>query len=128
MQRRRVITVVIGAALCLGAIVVAQDDPRVSTSADNVVREQPGRTTLTGNVVLTVNGVVVTADRAVIQDGQVTLEGNVRLTLPKPVYIPAAMRNRIQAPRIPTPYVAPGPRQIDTPIPQPWQPPPGNQR
>ena len=126
MQKRRVITVVVGAALCLGAIVVAQDDPRFSTSADKVVREQPGRTTLTGNVVLTVNGVVVRADRAVIQDGgEVTLEGNVRLTLPKPVYTAAAMRSRITSE--PTPYLIETPK-IDTPIPPPWQPPPSKQR
>ena len=38
--------------------------------------------TLTGNVVLQVNGVTVRADNAVIKDGEVTFEGNVRLTLP----------------------------------------------
>jgi lipopolysaccharide assembly outer membrane protein LptD (OstA) len=84
--------------LCLGAIAAAQDNPRVSTSADRVVREQSGRTILTGNVVLTVDGVTVRADRVVLQNGEATLEGNVRLTLPKPVYTAAAMRSRIQAP------------------------------
>jgi len=39
--------------------------------------------TLTGNVVLQVNGVTVHADQAVIKDGEVTFEGNVRLTLPQ---------------------------------------------
>jgi lipopolysaccharide assembly outer membrane protein LptD (OstA) len=112
--------IVIGMALCLGAVVAAQEDPRFSASADTVVREQPGRTTLTGNVVLTINGVVVRADRAVIQDGEVTLDGNVHLRLPKPVYTAAAMRGRIKPEvmpyRIETPH-------IDTPIPQFWQPP-----
>ena len=129
MQKRRVITVVIGSMLCLGAIAAAQDNPRVSTSADRVVREQSGRTILTGNVVLTVDGVTVREDRVVIQNGEATLEGNVRLTLPKPVYTAGAMRNRIQAPSpIREPNVSPGPKQIDTPIPPAWQPPPSNQR
>jgi len=130
MQNRRVITVVIGAALCLGAIVAAQDEPQFS--AEKIVQES-GRTTLTGHVVLTVNGLVVTADRAVMQDGKVALEGNVRLTLPKPTYTAAAMRERIRTQeRITTPAritASPsGPRQIDTPIPQPWQPPARDQR
>ena len=122
MRKRRVITVVIGAVLCLGAIAAAQDQP-FTTQADKVA-VGPTQTTLTGNVVLTVNGVVVRADRAVIQNGDVTLEGNVRLILPKPVYTAAAMRDRIQSPpRIPEPYVPSRPQQIDTPIPPPWQPP-----
>jgi lipopolysaccharide assembly outer membrane protein LptD (OstA) len=41
------------------------------------------QSTLTGNVVLQVNGVTVRADQAVIKDGEVTFEGNVRLTLPQ---------------------------------------------
>jgi hypothetical protein len=44
----------------------------------------PRQRTLTGNVVLEVNGVIVRADQAVIKDGEVTFEGNVRLTLPQP--------------------------------------------
>jgi hypothetical protein len=130
MKKRRLIVAVV-VLMCLGAIVAAQDNPPVPGTADKVVREQSGRTTLTGNVVLTVNGVVARADRAVMQGSEVTLEGNVRLTLPKPVYTAAAMRNRIQAPPPPPPVVVPyvvRPKQIDTPIPQPWQPPPSNQR
>jgi len=128
VQNRRLIFAAI-VVLCLGAIAAAQDNPRVSTSADRMIREQSGRSILTGNVVLTVDGVTVRADRVVIQNGEATLEGNVRLTLPKPAYTAAAMRSRIQAPpRIPEPYVPLKPRLIDTPIPQPWQPPPSNQR
>jgi hypothetical protein len=41
--------------------------------------------TLTGNVVLQVHGVIVRADRAVIKDGEVEFERNVRLTLPLPI-------------------------------------------
>ena len=129
MQKRRVGAVVIGAVLCLGAFAAAQDNP-FTTLADKVA-VGPTQTTLTGNVVLTVNGVVVRADRAVIQDREVTLEGNVRLTVPRPLYTAAAMRNRIQAPPVPVippPYTVSQPKQIDTPIPQPWQPPPRNQR
>ena len=104
MGKRLVVSVVVGSVLCLGAIAAAQDNQRVSTIADRVVREQSGRTILTGNVVLTVDGVTVRADRVVMQNGEATLEGNVRLTLPKPVYSAEAMRNRIQAqPRIPPP-------------------------
>lgn len=125
MQKRRVVPVVLGAVLCLGAMADAQDDPRVSTSAEKVVREQSGRTTLTGNVVLTINGVVVRADRAVIQDSEVTLEGNVRLTLPKPVYTAETMRGRVR--QQVNPYRV-DTLIIDTPIPQPWQPPPRDQR
>jgi hypothetical protein len=131
MQKRRIISVVVGSVLCLGAFAAAQDNPRVSTSADRVVGEQSGRTILTGNVVLTVDGVTVRADRVVIQNGEATLEGNVRLTLPKPVYTAEAMRDRIQTPpRLlkTEPPVPSGPKQIDTPIPQPWQPPRRNQR
>ena len=127
MQKRRVGAVVIGAVLCLGAFAAAQDNP-FTTLADKVA-VGPTQTTLTGNVVLTVNGVVVRADRAVIQDREVTLEGNVRLTLPRPRYTAAAMRD--QAPPVSVvlpPYVPSQPKRIDTPIPQPWQPPPGNQR
>lgn len=127
MQKRRVISV-IGAVLCLGAFAAAQG--KVFTTQADKEAVGPTQTTLTGNVVLTINGVVVRADRAVIRNSEVTLEGNVRLTLPKPVYTAAAMRNRIQAPPPPVvvpPYVV-GTKQIDTPIPQPWQPPPIDQR
>ena len=80
-MRNRVITIGVGAVLCLGALAVAQDIPRFSSSADKAVSEA-GRRVLTGNVVVTLNGVEVKADRAVIQNGEVSLEGNVRMTLP----------------------------------------------
>ena len=82
MKMRRIVPVVIGAALCLGAIAVAQDLPRVLVRADSVFREQPGQTDFTGNARLSVDGVMVQADRIVIHDREVRLEGNVRLTLP----------------------------------------------
>jgi len=41
------------------------------------------QSTLTGNVVLQVNGVTICADQAVVKDGEVTFDGNVRLTLPQ---------------------------------------------
>ena len=113
VNRRLIFAAVV--VLSLGAIAAAQDNPRVSMSAERAVREQSGRTILTGSVVLTVDGVTVRADRVVIQNGEATLEGNVRLTLPKPVYTAEAMRNRIQ-------------KQIDTPIPPAWQPPQRDQR
>ena len=125
MQKRRVITLVIGAVLCLGVIAVAQDDPRFQATAENIVREQSGVTTFSGNVVLTINGVVVRADRAVIRNDDVALEGNVHVTLPKPIYTADAMRKKISQEL--TPYIRDTPR-IDTPIPPPWQPPARNQR
>lgn len=83
MQNRRVIPVVIGAVVCLGAFAVAQDLPRVIVRGDSVFREQPGQTDFSGNARLSVDGVMVQADRIVIQDRQVRFEGNVRLTLPR---------------------------------------------
>lgn len=83
MQNRRVIAVVIGAVLALGAISPAQDLPRVLVRGDSVFREQPGQTDFTGNARITVNGVMVEADRIVIQDREVRFEGNVRLALPR---------------------------------------------
>jgi hypothetical protein len=122
MQKRRVIPVVVGAVLCLSAFAAAQDQP-LTTHADSVVVGPNQQTTLTGNVVVVVNGVVMRADRAVIQDGEVTLEGNVRVTLPNPRSTSETMR----LPAVPRLYSIETPK-IDTPIPQPWQPPPRNQR
>ena len=85
-MRKRVIAIGVGAVLCLGALAVAQDIPRFSSSADNAVNET-GRRVLIGNVVVTLNGVEVKADRAVIQNGEVSLEGNVRMTLPSRVIV-----------------------------------------
>ena len=85
-MRNRVITIGVGAVLCLGALAVAQDIPRFSSSADKAVSEARRRV-LTGNVVVTLNGVEVKADRAVIQNGEVSLEGNVRMTLPSRVMV-----------------------------------------
>jgi len=86
-------TVAVGAVLCLGAFAAAQAPP-FTVHADKVLRDViwdlggktsvPVQSTYIGNVVLEVNGVLVRADRAVIKDGEVALEGNVRLTVPKP--------------------------------------------
>ena len=85
-MRKRVIAIGAGAVLCLGALAVAQDAPLFSSSADKAVSEA-GRRVLTGNVVVTLNGVEVKADRAVIQNDEVSLEGNVRMTLPSRVIV-----------------------------------------
>ena len=83
MQNHRLIFVAV-VLLCLGAIAVAQDPPRVVVRGDSVFREQPGQTDFTGNARLSVDGVMVEADRIVIQDrDDVRFEGNVRLTLPR---------------------------------------------
>ena len=92
-MRKRVLAIGVGAVLSLGALAAAQA-PSFTISADRVLRQVrwalggqtapvPIQTTYEGNVVLTVNGVLVRADRAVIKDGEVALEGNVRLTLPQ---------------------------------------------
>jgi hypothetical protein len=91
-MRKRVVAVAIGAVLGLGAFAAAQAPP-YTVRADRHIASgtlsagEPAWTmthrTLTGNVVLEVNGVTVRADQAVIKDGEVSLEGNVRLTLPQ---------------------------------------------
>ena len=40
--------------------------------------------TLTGNVIIEVNGVTVSADKAAVKDGVFQLEGNVRMKAPTP--------------------------------------------
>ena len=52
--------------------------------ADKVANQASGQITLTGDVSLQVNGVLVRADQAVVNQREVTLEGNVRMTLPPP--------------------------------------------
>jgi lipopolysaccharide export system protein LptA len=93
-MRKRVTAVAIGAVLGLGAFAAAQA-PTYTVRADRHISHvtlsaginEPNvkvtQSTLTGNVVLQVNGVTVRADQAVIKDGEVTFEGNVRLTLPQ---------------------------------------------
>jgi hypothetical protein len=94
-MRKRVTAVAIGAVLGLGAFAAAQA-PAYTFSADRHIAHarwgadgisKPNvrvtQRTLTGNVVFQVNGVTVRADQAVIKDGEVTFEGNVRLTLPE---------------------------------------------
>ena len=95
-MQKRVVTVVVVAVLCLGAFAAAQAPPFTILQADRVQGQAQSdfsqwgaawvlkQTTLTGNVVLEVNGVLVRADRMVVKDGEVELEGNVRMTLPKP--------------------------------------------
>ena len=107
-MRKGVTAAVIGAVLGLGELAAAQA-PLYTVQADRAqVQGQvaPGgavtsqstdlkfadalqkRLKLTGKVVLynvmfQVNGVTVRADRAVINGGEVTLDGNVRLTMPQ---------------------------------------------
>jgi len=91
-MRERVTAVAIGAVLGFGAFAAAQAPPYTVRADKHILSgtlsaEPPGWTLkqrmLTGNVVLEVNGVIVRADQAVITDGEVTFEGNVRLTLPQ---------------------------------------------
>ena len=91
-MRKRMTIVAAGALLCAGAIAAAQAPP-YTVQADRGNFQQaildpgskagnPVQATFTGNVVFVVNGVTVRADRAVVKDGEVQLEGNVRMTLP----------------------------------------------
>ena len=90
-MRKRMTIGVAGALLCAGAIATAQAPP-YTVQADRINRQviwdlgskaaTPVQTTFTGNVVFVVNGVTVRADRAVVKDGEVQLEGSVRMTLP----------------------------------------------
>ena len=80
-MRKRVLAIGVGAVLCLGAVAVAQAPPQLSVQADNFVREAE-QTTLTGHVSFMVDGVLVLADKAVVKGREVSLEGNVRMTLP----------------------------------------------
>ena len=84
-MRKLTLAGVVGIVLSLGALAVAQDLPRVLVRADSVFRELPGQTDFSGNVRLTVDGVMVEADRIVIKDREVKFEGNVRLRLPSGV-------------------------------------------
>jgi hypothetical protein len=125
MQKRRVMTVVIGAVLCLGAFAVALNN-RFTKQADKEA-VAPTPTTLTDRAAI--RGGEAPAAPAAPAIAEVALEGNVRVTLPKPVYTAAAMRKRIQAPPpvVVPPYVVETMR-IDTPIPKPWEPPARDQR
>ena len=121
MQNRLLTAVVV--VLCLGAAAVAQGPAKIT--GERFVKGASGESTVTGNVVVEVNGVVVRADRAVIRNGEVTLDGNVRMTLPKSAYTATTMRDRIWT----TPAAAPTParlrlgrQQIDPPMPKPWEP------
>ena len=57
-----------------------------AVQAENIaVDNTSGQATLTGGVFFEIDGgVLVKADKAVIKDREVSLEGNVRLTLPRP--------------------------------------------
>ena len=117
MQKRTVILAV-GALLAVsaGGLATAQNSP--VTARANTATVDGSRTTMSGNAVITVNGVAVLADRIVINGREVTLEGNVRMTLPQGV----APRIEAHPVVIAKPYVA-GALKIDTPIPPLWQPP-----
>jgi hypothetical protein len=92
-MRKRILIVLTGAILCGGGFAVAQNprteialkaDPRFAVTADEVAPQASGQITLRGGVLFQLNGVLVRADRAVVNDREVTLEGDVRMTLPPP--------------------------------------------
>jgi len=92
-MRPRTLLFVLSGVLFMTALVIGQrfqstnpvgQPPRaakVLMQADGS-RTTGAETTMTGNVVIEVNGVTVVADRAVVKDGEYRLEGNVRLRVP----------------------------------------------
>lgn len=84
-MRKRILAGAVGILLSLGAVAVAQA-PQFSVQADNIVREAE-QTTLTGGVSFMVGDVLVRADKAVRKGREVSLEGNVRMTLPSTVIV-----------------------------------------
>ena len=87
-MRKRIIAIVVGAVLCLGALAVAQDVPVIvlgsRQQAATVDVDRSGVRTITGGISFEINGVQVNADKAVVTGREVALEGNVRVTLPAP--------------------------------------------
>jgi lipopolysaccharide assembly outer membrane protein LptD (OstA) len=92
-MRKRILIVVAGAILCASGFAVAQNpqteirlkaDTTMVATADKVLNEASGQITLAGGVSFQVNGVLVRADRAIVNQREITLEGNVRMTLPPP--------------------------------------------
>jgi lipopolysaccharide assembly outer membrane protein LptD (OstA) len=92
-MRKRILILVAGAILCAGGFAVAQNpqtenrikaDAAILTKGDKIGNLASGQITLRGNVSFQVNGVLVRADRAVVNQREVTLDGNVRMTLPPP--------------------------------------------
>ena len=91
-MRKRILIVVTGAILCAGGFAVAQNpqteirqkaDTTMVSKGGKIANKASGRTTLF-NVSFQVNGVLVRADRAVVNQREVTLDGNVQMTLPPP--------------------------------------------
>ena len=83
-MRKRILIVAVSVVLGLGAFAAAQVVPRLQAEAATIVQDASGQITLAGRVRFDVNGVQVSADRAVVNGREVALEGNVRLTLPQP--------------------------------------------
>lgn len=84
-MRKRMLAGAVGILLNLGAVAVAQA-PQFSMQADNIAREAE-QTTLTGGVSFMVGDLLVRADKAVMKGREVSLEGNVRMTLPSTVKV-----------------------------------------
>ena len=64
-------------------IVERANGQQLSTHADRVSVSADGQEmTMTGHVVVDINGLSVLADRVVIKDGEYRLDGNVRLKAP----------------------------------------------
>lgn len=91
-MRKRILIVVAGAILCASGFAVAQNpqteirlkaDPALVAKVGKILNPASGPITLI-NVSFQVNGVLVRADRAIVNQREITLEGNVRMTLPPP--------------------------------------------
>jgi len=90
-MRKRILVVVAGALLCAGvfAVVLHRPTPIAVTRVENPVSGKNLPLVFGGDgpvylyhASFHVDGVLVRADRAVVNQREVTLEGNVRMTLP----------------------------------------------
>jgi hypothetical protein len=88
-MRKRILIVVAGAIVCAGGCAVAQNPQTeirlnpMLLAKHGIANQASGQITLIG-VSIQANGVLIRADRAVVNQREVTLEGNVRMTLPPP--------------------------------------------
>ena len=84
-MRKRILIVVTGAILCAGGFAVAQNPQTEILKVEPRLAAKIGQAswplTLHG-VSFQLNGVLLRADRAVVRQREITLDGNVRMTLP----------------------------------------------
>jgi hypothetical protein len=85
-MRKLILAGAVGIVLSLG-LVAAQGITRIPQPPQvlvfgNVVSETPGQTDYSGNARIIIDGLLMEADRIVVQGNVVRFEGNVRINLP----------------------------------------------